>query len=393
MSSNKDQKLLKEYIRQILNEDGEHLSPGGEGSPYGMSWGTTSDLVSTFITPFTDVFKTAVGQSKEITRKARTVITLGFGTLISTFVPFMGSNYQKIFEKEKEDIEKIRADYKDVYDRTDKVLSGNEGAFLAFVVAPAATIAYLATKESPKVIKDILSVVTGGLSDKVYGHVKDSAITANKWAGKEQTSTTSTRVNNIYRDIKNINSKDDSSSDKTSLSNVASNVTSGVKDVAASVASELIESLIYENNDDKDKEESKKIKPKDILKNKTFIKQTLSLSPKSADMKKAASKIYKSTLQNVFSEVEKVLKHTNTIDDLVKISKKNVPEADQIRKLPPEEKKKAEKMLIDGIRKSMKDFYIKNLTDHLNGVITAGIPESSPYVKDYRETIQKIKSL
>jgi len=231
-----------------------------------------------------------------------------------------------------------------------------------------------------------LSVVTGGLSDKVYDEVKRKAEDSNKWGGKSSSK-------NHHIDIIRRFDKLDRQSNQDSFRTLGSEVTG--KDVtmaASAVASELIESIIYENNEEDDEDKNKKILPKDIIKNKTFISKTLS-SSKVVKMQKEATKIYKSTLHSVYSEAQKVLKNTHSIEDLEKITKKKVPEAEEIKKLSPEEKAKAEKILIDGIRKSTKDFYIKNLKDHVDGVIKAGIPEESQYVKDYKETIQKIQAL
>lgn len=388
-----DRKLLKEYIRQILKEDGEYLSPGaGEGSPYGVAWGSSEDLVSTFITPFTDVFKTAVGQSKEITRKGRTLLTLSFSALISSFVPFIGSSYKKIFEEERSDLEKIRNEYKEVYERTDKVFSSNEAAFLAFMAAPAPTLGFLAAKESPKVIKNLLSVVTGGLSDNLFDQVKEKAVNAGRWAGKE--GRTSSIEDKIHRNdfIRFMDKDKDRYNDDSRYKDTSSETSASVsgKDIgkaAAAVASELIEARIFEKI-----EKKRGITSKEILANKTFISQAINLSDL-ASVQKRAIEIYRKTLTRVISEAQKILKNTHTIEDLEKISKKSLPETDKIKNLPPEEKKKAEKTLIDGIRKSMKDFYIKNLSDHVSEVVKSGIPEDSQYVKDYKSAIQKIQTL
>jgi hypothetical protein len=83
-----------------------------------------------------------------------------------------------------------------------------------------------------------------------------------------------------------------------------------------------------------------------------------------------------------------------SIEDVKKIAKgKSIPELENIAKLQPKEKAAAEKTLIAGIRNASKKFYVKNLKDHVKSVLEAGIPESSPYVVDYKTMIQKIESL
>ena len=41
----------------------------------------------------------------------------------------------------------------------------------------------------------------------------------------------------------------------------------------------------------------------------------------------------------------------------------------------------------------MKAFYVKSLEGQVKKVLDAGLPEESPYVKDYRAVITKIKAL
>ena len=379
-------RLLREYLRVTLNEDYD----GGGGSDYGMAYGSSDEMMSTFIGPFTDVFKTAVGKTKEVTRKTRTLLHVGFTALITTFIPFIGTDYNSIFDKEKADIDKIRSQYKDVYDRTDKALGGNDAAMLAFMASPGIAMSAWALKQTPKVIKGTFSALTGGMSDDVY----DKTVSAAKEAGSWVTSDDSGSNRQSSRKSRHRREEDDDETDslrKKMLrgreeSRPQSQVTS--KDIAISLGG-MGESRLLEKKDEGGK---KKITPKTILTNKKFMKKVLS-SPQTLEMQKIATAAYTKTLQSVYEHAENVMKKIKTIEDLEKIAKKKVPEAAQIKKLPPDEKVKAEKMLIDGIRKSTKDFYIKSLKDHVSAVVKAGIPEESQYVVDYRAVIQKIQAL
>lgn len=335
------EKLLREYLMHLLEDSfgASTLSDAGisagdisaAAGPHGMAFGSKEDLKNTFITPFTDVFKTAVGKSKEITRKGRTLLTVGFATILTTLIPVLGARYSEIFRKEKEDINKIRSQYKDVYERTNKALSSTDAAFVAFMTAPDLALSALALHKAPGVAKDVLSVLTGGASDSLFDKV----------------------MSNNFGD------------------------SARRKSVGESILREVSE-----------EEAAKK-----ILSNKKFLRKALSGSRDFQAMQDAASKIYKNSLKNVYAQAVQILKDSRTIEDLERITGKKIPEAEKIKQLQGEEKEAAEKMLINATRKSMKDFYIKNLQSQVDSVLSAGIPEESPYVSDFREVIQKIKSL
>lgn len=350
--------LLKEYVKEVLTEDSfgaSTLSDAGitagdisaAAGPYGMAFGNREDLKNTFITPFTDVFKTAVGKSKEITRKARTLLTVSFGVILTTLIPGLGAKYAKVFEKEKSDIQKIRNQYKDVYERTNKALSSTDAAFVAFVTAPDLTLSALALSKSPEVVKDILSVFTGGFSDDLFNKVKDKN----------------------FGDLLD-NSGSDSSKKKKK------------RDKDGNVFGE---SLL--------KEISEEEATKKILSNRKFLRKSLSNSRSLGEIQKVATESYRRSLSEIYKQAVAVLKEAKTLEDLEKLTGKKIPEAEDLKNLPPQEKEKAEKMLIDAARKTMKEFYIKNLQSQIDAVAKAGIPEEAPYVQDFKETIQKIKSL
>lgn len=164
------QRLLRSYIRTILKEEAVE---GGGYSPDmrdGMStWGTSGagDIYKIFVSPFTDVLKTTIGKTKEVMRRARTVLRVAFETVVTTFVPFVEDSYDEIFAKEKQDIEKIRGQYKDVYDRTSKALGG-DAKVAAFLLAPGAVMAIDAVKAAPAAAAQTLSVLSGGFTDKYF---------------------------------------------------------------------------------------------------------------------------------------------------------------------------------------------------------------------------------
>ena len=144
----------------------------GMGSGMGMGGGwegaSGEGLFKAFVEPFTDVLKTAVGETKQLMRRGSTLLQVAFETVVTTLVPFLTDSYDEIFAEEEADLERIKGDYADVYARTDEALKGDAQA-LAFILAPGPVIAKGALDATPKAAASLLSVVTGGRSDKYFG--------------------------------------------------------------------------------------------------------------------------------------------------------------------------------------------------------------------------------
>ena len=363
-----NEKLIREYVRSILTEEdagnpylGSHGASGYDASgPYGVSFGSADDLKNTFITPFVDVFKTALGKTKEITRRAGTVLWVTLQTVLTTIIPVYGYNYSDVFDKEKEDLKKIRDQYKDVYERTDKALASSDAGMLAFMASPALFMSYkfgkTAGPAAAKEAKELLSAITVGYSDKLLGKVKSAYEASGRWVVGDAGSSSKSSKKKEPKDV-------------------------------------FPEGRLYEEAEEK----KKMMSLEKVLSNKKFLARALE-SPEAQRMQKQAEELYKRTLSEVYEQAETLLKKINTIEDLEKQGKGKIKgdmkkKFDEIKALPPEEKKKAEEMLIDGVRKAMKEFYVKNLTDHVEKVMAAGIPAEAPYVKDYKSVISKISSL
>lgn len=344
--------LLREYIRDVISEV--------EGA-YGREYLSSSQMYDAFIGPFVDVFKTAVGKTKELTRRTRTLLTVGVQALVSTLIPFYSATYTDVFDAEEEDIKKIRSKYQDVYDRTDEALKSNDAALLAFMVSPLAFLGANAAKMAPDALAGLLSVTTAGASDEVYEFAKK------KLKGAERAV---------------LGSKSGSKPKPKPQENKPGH---DPKDVLQG------ESRIFEDA------ESPAVDPMKILANKKFLAKVLS-APKVKEMQAAAQEVHRKTLSDVYGQVEALLRRTKTVEDMEKALKGKLKgdvlkKIEEVKKLPPEEKAKAEQMMLAGIKKVTKDFYTKSLTDHVEGVMKAGVPEDSQYVKDYRAVIQKIRSL
>lgn len=367
MSNKKDTSLLREYVRDCLREDsysgyadaGVTAADIAGASPYGMSFGSGSELAKTFIEPFTDVFKTAVGKTKEITRTAATAIPVAVGVILSTLIPGVSAHYKEVFDAEKKDLDKIKSQYKDVYARTNEALASSDAAFLAFMASPSAVMGAWGLSKAPGVMSGILSVASGGLSDQLFEKIKNENFGSSSGPEKKKKS--------ITRDAAEEKKKSSDGKKKQT------------------------ESFVKEAEEPEEESRDDKIARK-IYSNEKFI-NAVANSPKMREMQKVATETYRASLKEVYDQVDALFNKVKTVEDLKKFSKKPIPEIEKVEKLQGEEKQKAEQMLLEGTRKAIKQFYIKSLTTQYESVIRAGIPEDSQYVKDYKATIQKIKAL
>lgn len=320
---------------------GGDLTPGMIG-PYGIEFGDANELISTFVSPFVDVFKTAVAGAKEISVKAQTLVWTSLQTVLTTLIPIYGYRYGEVFEKEKERVEGLRSQYSDVFARVDSAFKSNDAAALAFMMAPGFVISRAYGRLGADVVKGLFSVVSGGRSDKIYDDFKEKADALERW----------------------------------------------ISSAATGEKSKYDEGLVREAKGD--------ITPEKVLRSNKFMKAALS-SSRAKELSSKAAKIHKDTLGSLVGAAKEVL-GAKDVSQLVRSAGKKIkPDVAKkiadIGRLPPEEQEKATQLLMTGVKKGVKDFYVKSLTDVVDKVKAAGIPEDAPFVQDYRKAIASVKSM
>jgi len=352
--------LLKEYVQHILKEDdyGPMDTAGMMGSSY------QGDLFKVFGSPFVDAVQTAIGKTKELTTRAKTLVKVVWGTIVTTLNPMLRADYAGVFDEEKEEINKIRNDYSEVYKRNDEAFKGDAVA-LAFMASPALVMGAFTAKAAPKVAKSLLSATTGGFSDQLYDATKEKLQKTGRWM---------------------LGNKGAKAPKKTSRE-------SGGK--SRNPSDLWGESQQITEDDSNEKNQKGGFTPQKLMKNPKFLTKVYS-SPEAEKMKKTATEIYRKSLDQIYNQAEGVLKNAKSPQDLQNLMKKNkkeIPEIKKLSELEGKEKQEAEKSIMKTIRASMKQFYIKSLEDKVQEVLKQGVPEDAQYVKDYRSTIQKIKAL
>ena len=366
--------LLREYVRALLKEEGDHagytahdiMMSAGAASPYGIHYGTGSDMYDAFVKPFVDVIQTAAGKTKELSARAQALLKVAFEAVATTVIPILRDDYEEIFEKERHSLEKIRQEYGDVYQSNWDALFNSDVQIAAFFYAPAALLTAQLVRKSPDLALNLISILSGGsLDDWIEGVRTKAHVKARS---------------HRYRPYEKFNVGYSSyhKGDKTHLPNGGPGY--GV---------EYYEHLVREDASSDDDDDTDRLVK---LLTSPKLKARLQQSRVVQKMEQEGRAIVRSTLQQVFKQAQGVMS-ANSLYDLQNKTGSRLKGLDKLAQMQPQERQKAEATLLAGTKKSMKEFYVKNLEGQLKQAIEAGVPQDSPYVQDYLHFIVKIKAL
>lgn len=337
MSTLRTKVMLRECIKEILKEDdygGLGMSDAMVG-PYGMHYASGEQLYNIFVKPFADVVGVAAGKTKELSEKGQTLLKVAFEAAATSLIPILKDSYGEIFEKEKEQIDKIRAEYSDVYNATWDAFKENDILVAAFMYRPDLFLTAQFARKAPQAAAKIASVLSGGKLDNLLAKLL-------KGGG------------------------------------------GGKKDSREGPGMPL-EGVIREDDENQDSPLAK------LFANKK-VKQVLADSPKTQQMTREGQEMVRGTLKQVFDQAQGVLA-AKTLQDVQQKVGKKLPGMDKLAQVPQQERQKAEQDLLKSIHAGMKEFYVKQLEGQVKAAVEAGVPKDHPYVKDYASVITKIKSL
>jgi hypothetical protein len=332
---------IRDLIHEmILSEDDMGgIGYGDNLGPYGIdvTGGNYGALYNVFLKPFTDVVQTAVGKGKEVSTQAQTLAHVAGKTILTSLVPVIGENYKEIWKKNDEQIDKLRAQYKDIYDATFTAFKDNDILSAAFGYAPELMMTAATIRKAPEPALHLLNVLAGGKLDGWIEKVKKFM----KFGDEKKP---------LDRD-------------------------SGPG---------FAEGVIREDKDGKKKDIGQLLTQKKV-------KQAVASNPVVQRMKKDAQAAVREPLEQIY-DVAKRVHSANSITALEGILKKKLG-ADKLNKLKGAEKTSIEKTLIDGAKKSTKDFFVKGINGLIKNAISAGVPENHPYIADHKNAVQKISVL
>lgn len=354
--------MLRECIRRMLAEDmgygGDYAGLGfgdvAGGAPYGAHFGSGEDLYKIFVKPFVDVVQVTAGKTKEMSARTQSLVKVAFEALATTLAPWLGSDYNKIFEKEKQSIDKIRSEYADVYKATWDAFNNADILISAFAYRPDLFLTAALAKTAPKAVAKLLSVLSGGTLDKVIKQVLTGKKEKERRPG--QAGDLDAFLGKMFGDKGNSRLSDGHLREEDTEGNVQEPTG--------------LERLVTNDK----------------------VKELLANSPKVKQLEQVGQQVVQDTLRDVFGHAQDVLTAKSLTDLQTKLGKK-IPGLDKLQQVPEQERAAAEQTLLTGVKKGMKELYTKSLEAQVQTAIKAGVPQDHPFVRDYMKVISKIKAL
>lgn len=350
-----ERRILKEYVKNVLREDEGYGAAYGDysDSPYGVSWGGPS-LYKIFVEPFVDVFKTTKGAVEDISARTRAAAKVAFEAIATSLIPIFSSDYKKIFDKEHEQLLKIKEKYRDVFERTDKALynEGNDFVLLAFLLDPARYITMTALRNAPQAVLSVFETLAGE----------------------------SEHLTSFFNKLKIITHGPGGRSRETNAGVWSSK--GGHMDGAG-----YLESKIYE---DEQKQDPNALLIKKLSDPKVI--SALQKTTKAQSMKKDAQALVNATVNELMEKV-KAVNAARTLDDLARAA----PGFDRskmaaLQKLPANEKQAAEQAIVNQVKRAAQQFYIKTLQSQIDSAMKAGVPADNPLLQGYKKVMGMIRS-
>jgi len=380
------EELVRRTVRKILREE-SYGSVADSESPYGVSFSGSSNksLIDGIVGPFIDAFKVGAAGVKELGVRLVNLVEIGVKAILSTFIPGLRFKYDKIFREEEKRIEEIKKQYQEVYKRVDDSMKTTDFPLVAFMASPALFLGYKGTTGAAKMGKKaslgLLSAVSGGYSDRLIEKAKETYEGFDEWMlrGTEFGSEAERKKRERRRERKR--------------------KLSPRREIVRGESLAARYAILREEKDDESFDsspEEKKEKEFEKILNDIFEK---SLSSSAAqEMQADAKKAYRASLEELYDQAETTLRDLGKVEDMEKffgdnLDQKARAEIEKIKKLEPQEKKIAEEQLAKGVRESAKEFYVQDLNDRIKKALNQGVSENSEYIRDYKQTLEKIKKL
>lgn len=338
---NKTEDPLRILIRDLIKEDygfgsgGDYAGLGIDpmaGMPGGAHYADGDALYKVFIKPFVDVVGVAAGKTKELSQRAITTAKVAFETIMTTLLPALTDDYGKIFAEERQELQRIRQEYSQVYSTVWEAFGDSDIMIAAFMYRPDLFLTVEFAKKAPKVAAKLLSILSGGSLDRL--------------------------LSGIFK--------------------------GGVSEVRAARGHVLLE--------DDDKRTTRLASAIMRMASNDQVRGALRQSSEVAKLSKVGQELVRKTLKEAYERAAKVMS-AKSIKDLERIAGKQIAGSEKLDSAPLQERQAIEKAVLLAAKKSMKAFYVKALQAQVNSALESGVADDHPYVKDHLRIIQKISQL
>lgn len=363
-----DEKILKEYIRRIISEDDfggfdftSDYGYGGSFSKYGYGdWSHVKKLFDIFADPV----RVAGAEIQKIIPNFKAFIHSVFETVMTTVVPFLSSDYEKIFKRRDERVKEVEQKYGDVYKRMWSSFTGGGAEdllILGFMMNPGLFMAAPAFWKSSEQAAAGVKFLAGNI-------VSDTIETISSLA-KEFVKVVTHDAPYVARRV------------KSQMNTFARNFEE-VKTVRHG-------KILYEENDKKEKVKNYVDAVKKFKKSDEY--NEILKSRRANEIKTDAEKILGEFLNGVVESAKKRMSSVNSVNDVMSMLGGESKElSSMIEKLDEGEKKEFEKQLVESIRENIKSWYVKKLSDDVKKAKDSGLPSGTRVESMYERAISSL---
>lgn len=374
-------RLLREYVRVLLNEDdggGDFGFGGGDNSTMMGTWGFMDyggSLKSIFVDPFLDVGKTAAAALSKVASRTKTLVKVVIETALTTSIPFLQSNYRLIFEQEKKELQKIREKYKDVFKANDEAFT-KDVMLVAFMISPSAFITAKAAAKSPTLLMNTLEIFSHG-NENLTAYLNDIK----------------KRLEDIDKNLRDdVENYKLDRHDKFVPKNSRGPYMTAKKRELVKKAGLSAESKNHPLREDAIQKSPQQQKNDLLMQVATdpHVKQMIEASPVAKQMELDARRVVLQISNGLLKEAMSVLSVT-TLQQLQQLVKRPLG-LEKLASLQPEEKAQAEQVTLQQIKAAMKAFYVRSVQTEIDTLLGQGLDPNNLYIASLRNTVSKIQA-
>lgn len=144
-----DDATLRSTIRRTLRESEDE---------FGYAFGSPSSLYDIFVKPVADVGKVAGAEAKKTVARGAALARTAGEAIVSTLVPVLDADFDKINEKMRARIAAAEHDAGDAYDEVKRALGGKDAVMVALLYAPAAMLSLASGTAVAKRVKRLFGL-------------------------------------------------------------------------------------------------------------------------------------------------------------------------------------------------------------------------------------------
>jgi len=356
-----NEQILKEYIRSVIAEDGDGGGGGDGGGLAGLSYGGSGSggigkygfgnksHAIRLLKIFTDPFKILSSELQQIGANAKMLVGVFFESIMTTVIPFLESDYDKIFEQRDKSVKDIQSKYGDVYKEMWESFKQEDLLVLSFMMDPGLFMAGRAFWKTPEKAAAATKFISGGIGGNIIAAVTTAGhdVAAFIAGGKSSIAKSYKRFESVER-----LHEDSKEGDNSAVENYAA----------------LIKKFRYSDEYDEMLE-----------------------SEHAREVSHDAQDVIKESLRQVIQNAAEQKNKIKTLEDLKGLLGNDAKEvSEQLEQLDDADKASFEQQLVESTQKSITTFFAEKLKEELARIKESGLPSGTKLESMYRLAIQKL---